>query len=390
MAQATTNRLDFRYVAQTTWDTVPSTPTFTSLRVTGVDIMHKKGTQTSNEFRTDRQLTDIIQVAANAEGGFSFELSASDFDPFFEALLATTLTTTANPGVNLQAVAASNKFVRASGSWISDGFVTGQWVKSASFTNGANNGYWHITGLTATDMTVEPTGVIVDEASTAGRSISGKYGRNGTTRKLFVIEENYADVSRFDSWLNMVGTTAELTANTGAIVTGKFNFMGKGVTPAGSTLSTGGGPTAAGTNLVFNSTSNVGAIYENSYSTALSSIIRSFKWNINNNARIVGGLTYLNPANINYGEFTVNGTIEAYFEDNTLYSHFVNHTQVSLSVRFTDSATPSHSYIFTFPAIKYSDAGKQRGAKNQEVTVPYNFQAFRDATTGCTMQIDIL
>lgn len=87
------------------------------------------------------------------------------------AQLSTTVTRTAT---DISAVAASNKFVRGSGSWITDGFAVGQSVKSSGWTGGtANNRTARtITVLTATDMTFGGTDGddIVDDAG--GESVT--------------------------------------------------------------------------------------------------------------------------------------------------------------------------------------------------------------------------
>ncbi len=87
------------------------------------------------------------------------------------AQLSTTVTTTAT---NISAVAASNKFVRGSGSWITDGFSVGRSVKASGWTGGtANNKTARtITELTATDMTFGGTDGddIVDDAG--GESVT--------------------------------------------------------------------------------------------------------------------------------------------------------------------------------------------------------------------------
>jgi len=69
-------------------------------------------------------------------------------------LLAQPSPTITRTATNISAVASARKFVRASGSWLSDGFVVGQSVKSSGWTGGtANNKHARtITAVSATDM----------------------------------------------------------------------------------------------------------------------------------------------------------------------------------------------------------------------------------------------
>jgi hypothetical protein len=75
-------------------------------------------------------------------------------------------------GVNLSVDSATSKFVRASGSWLTDGWLVGQEVESAGFSNAGNNGRWRITALTAADMTVTGAGTLVTEGAAAGRTMA--------------------------------------------------------------------------------------------------------------------------------------------------------------------------------------------------------------------------
>jgi hypothetical protein len=76
-------------------------------------------------------------------------------------------------GVNLSVDASLSKFVRASGSWITDGWCLGQRVESAGFSNAGNNGRWTISALTATDMTVtNGATTLVTEGAAAGRTMT--------------------------------------------------------------------------------------------------------------------------------------------------------------------------------------------------------------------------
>jgi len=69
----------------------------------------------------------------------------------------------------LSANAASKSFVRTAGSFTDDGFVVGQKITVAGFSNAANNGTFHITALTATTMTVSET--LANEAASGDETM---------------------------------------------------------------------------------------------------------------------------------------------------------------------------------------------------------------------------
>jgi hypothetical protein len=68
--------------------------------------------------------------------------------------------------------ATATGYARASGSFITNGFVVGMQVNATGFTNAANNGLSTVTAVTATALTVTKTGGTVVEAAGPGRTIT--------------------------------------------------------------------------------------------------------------------------------------------------------------------------------------------------------------------------
>lgn len=87
MALASTSLTQLRYIAETTPGTTPVAGNAINLRMTGESLDFGVQTETSKEIRSDRQITDVIQVGASCSGGFNLELSFKEYDPFIEALL---------------------------------------------------------------------------------------------------------------------------------------------------------------------------------------------------------------------------------------------------------------------------------------------------------------
>ena len=74
---------------------------------------------------------------------------------------ATNLSAAANGGA-----AGRSKFVRSAGSFVTDGYCYGQYVKSAGFSNTVNNGTWRVRSVSATELVVDDASdVIVDETA---------------------------------------------------------------------------------------------------------------------------------------------------------------------------------------------------------------------------------
>ena len=81
------NRVGLRYIEEVTWNTLPGTPTMAPIRFTGESLVPNVENITSEEIRSDRMVTDLIQVSRSNTGGFDFELSDGTFDTLLEGAL---------------------------------------------------------------------------------------------------------------------------------------------------------------------------------------------------------------------------------------------------------------------------------------------------------------
>jgi hypothetical protein len=81
---------------------------------------------------------------------------------------ALTLTVAECSGVNLSA--SGSGFVRASGSFLDDGFAVGMEVLSDNFTDSDNDGYWIVTAVSATTLTID--GSLNAESAGANKTLT--------------------------------------------------------------------------------------------------------------------------------------------------------------------------------------------------------------------------
>lgn len=86
---ADSNRASLRYILENSaaWGVTPASGSPREMRITGSQLAAQKETQTSNELRSDRMVSNIIEVGASAEGDVSFEFSAGAIDDFLAAFL---------------------------------------------------------------------------------------------------------------------------------------------------------------------------------------------------------------------------------------------------------------------------------------------------------------
>jgi hypothetical protein len=385
MAQAESNRVDIRFSEETVWNETPSAPTMASLPYVSEGLVYNKRSITSQLVRSDRLIEDIIEVGAGSGGPINFEYKFGDFDKLIEGALGSVFATATFTG------SAGNLDIAASGAGVQvltapaatwNSYVVGAYVR-VSGANANNNGVFRITAKTSTTLTINnATGTLQNDAD--GATVLMKYIRTGTTKKSYLVEKHFADINQFISFRGCrVGTWAmDVTAE--QIITGSFGLLGAGAFPAGATVS--GSVTPAGALSVCGATSNMGRIEEGG--VALTTKVKSVKFNLNANPRQLTAIANKFPIGINLGSFDITGSVEAYFEDLALYNKFINHTDSSLVFEF-DSAEDDRT-IITISNLKFTNAQPVGAGLNQDVTVMMDFTAKRNATDNAMMQVDLL
>lgn len=383
MGQGESNRASVYYSSEATWNETPSTPVMIALPITGESLGHKKVSASSEEIRDDRMIDNVTAVGASAEGDVNFELQYSDFLTLLEGALNSAFTTFTYTGAgavgNLQFT--GNDIVGPANTW--NALVVGQYVKVSGASQSANNGIRKVTAKTSTNLTVDGAVFAAENSSTA--TVKGKVVRNATTKKSFLIEKRYADLSKFFYFRGMRVGQLRLNVESQKMITGSLSFMGaEGIAVASSIGNATS--TAESTDPKFNATANVGTLTEGG--AAITTAIRALAMVLNNNLRKLDGVASRVPIGINTGSVNITGSIEAYFEDITLLNKFINHTSSSLSWRLTDPS--GNVLIFTLPKLYFDDGNPDVRGVNQDVMLPLNYQAVRDPTTNCMIQIDAL
>ena len=81
---SSSNLVALRLIEETTWGSLPSTPTMAAIRYTGESLITEVQTIASNEIRDSRAVADSVQVSRQISGGMDFELSFATFDTLLE------------------------------------------------------------------------------------------------------------------------------------------------------------------------------------------------------------------------------------------------------------------------------------------------------------------
>jgi hypothetical protein len=395
MALASSNRAQVRFIPEATFGVTPNTGNCTNLRATGETLAFEIQTTTSQEIRADRQITDVVQTGASTSGGVNFELSYKEYDPFIEAVLQGTWAHFGTAGLGTAAAVGINSTagtltwgVAPTGSDALTNLEVGQWFKLIAPSDAANGAYLKVASRTSTTITVDASTPIPGtgtRAAVAGTQVKSSRVKNGTTQRSFSIEKEFADVAQFFLYKGMTASKMSLQFQTGAILTGNFDFMGT-VSARSGTTQLPGTPVTSQAFDVMNAVSGVGNIYEAGVPLT-GTFIKSINLDVDNALRGQDAIGTMGFVGIASGTISVGGAVEMYLADGTMYDKLINNTSSSLSWFVRDGL--GNGYVITAEKVKFSGGGVTAGGLNQDVMLSMNWQGLMDAT-GKTLAIDRL
>jgi len=391
MATADANRTQLRYIAETTWGTTPATADMEELRLTGESLNYGIEYIQSNELRSDRMVSDLVQTGAECGGGIDFELSYATFNDFIEAAMFSTW------GSDISVATAGLAFNNGTSKITSDeataftGIVAGQWIKVANSSNASNDGYYLITTKTSNqDITVSPAPAVSVTTADEAATVNACMIRNGTTEKSFSIERYHADLTPalYFQFTGMMVNQMAFNVQANSILTGNLTFIGKDTSVATGSMSSGSVNTATN-NDVMNAVSNVAQIREGG--SAMTGVyIQGLDFTLNNNIRGLKAINVLGNADLGAGSLEVTGSMNLYLSNKDLYDKFANNTESSFSFRVSDGngAIDKNTYVFTFHRFKFESNNINATGINTDVMQNFTWRALRHATYNCMIQID--
>jgi hypothetical protein len=264
--------------------------------------------------------------------------------------------------------------------------VVGQWIYITGAANAASNGFHKVAAVDSESDWLE-----VEEAIGATETAVLTIKMlpqvvNGTSFNSCVIQRQYTDIA--DANARFLGQAISgFSLDASGTDTVKFNLDITGLSESTLTdasldaIDTDADPVTYPT-----MTTSEGVVWvrENAADYACT----SFQFQVGNNLRKKYALGTLGALDFNEGDFEVTGSMQAYFEDSTAYDKFLNQTETSLSICISDgTSTKGHAFIFDFPMVKFTDAQRVAGGRNQDIIADISWQALYDANEGITMRI---
>lgn len=382
------NQTALYFGEEVTWGTL-ATCTFQELRFTGESFAYNISNITSGEIRSDRQVTALIQTDADVTGGFNFELSYDSFNAMLEGALWSDWST--NLSISTSGIGIVDDGTLTAGTGATADVANfslatvGQWIELRGSSNATNNGYYQITAKASSEsMTVSPVpdGTVASGSDTI--TISGSYLRNGTTEHSYSVIRYHGGLAsgQYFTFLGQVVNSFNLAAQSGAILTGSFDFIGKNATLTQSSSDVASAD-AAGTNDVLNAVSNVAEVREGGTDVS-TCLVNGLDFTIANNVRGLKAIGNLGNCDIGVGKCDVTGTLTAYFKDDSLYDKYLAGTASSLSYKVEDSS--GNAYIVDMPQIEFESDGINAGGQDQDVMETLGFRAIKDPAYDYTIQ----
>lgn len=357
-------------------------------------------TEKSKQIREDRSVADIIQVGASSQGGFAFEAQYDEYDPFIEGVLQGTFTAYGTAGISTASTGTltitSPTVLTASVAYAAANVLTslerGQWFTLIPHVSASDAVKLYLASRpfrlsatvapSATVLTLDaatPINTAIISAPLAiGWRLSSSRLSNGNTMRSYSFEVQHADIGQFRQYLGMIASKMDLKLSVGSILTGAFEFMGRGFNLVQSSGMGATNPAMAFTPA--NATRGVFDILENGVSVSATTYIKSADISIDNSLRMQDAVGFFGAAGIGAGTLDASLKLEVYFANAAIYNKLLNNTATSLTIPVLD--VDGNGYIYFFPRMRYTTAKVGTGGQDQDNMLAMDATALPDITPG--------
>lgn len=365
-----------------------SPPTLQEVRFLSSGLSHEKLTEMSQEIRSDRARSKLIEVGKNAAGPLATEFIVGAYNPLVLAALmaaawvtgeATVTATTSLQATTITLTATAGTFPAAA-----------QLAKFVIMSGPASETYQGIKRVVSMSSTVlvfpRPSGII---AGFVGQEVTVEwnYARNGVTHRSFMVEQQYLglDPDYYATFLGAAVNQWTVTMEAQARVLQTFQFMATQAL-VGTSSQGDGSPTAHSTRSICNTTGNIGGLIWDG--EAFASNVAAFDFTLGNNLRNRPAISRETTLVHGKGRSEPDGTLSTYFEDPSLLEKFVEHEEASLLLPIIDPDGNLHS--FHFPHLEFPEGFPTIEGVNTDVMLDLAFNATIHEELGYIVQVDQL
>lgn len=377
MAIASGASVSLSYVAESTHGVTPGSPAMKELRATSRSINPQKGLQQSAERRSNRQVQDLRHGFRQVNGSPAFELGMTDYDDMIEAAMSGNRTAGVTTGTaTLDSVNAASAFTRASGSFVTDGFRKGDWVKPTGC--GSQTEPWFlVTGVAATTLTVHPAPVDDTGGGDEVIAVQGRTMDIGSQLKTFTFERRFADIGQYQVFRGCAVNSLAVSIQPEQLVSCSMEVIGMSFAPmSGSSV---GSPAAASYTAPFSSFD--GGLYIDGAEAA---VVTGLDFTINNGRALRPVLFNATSPEVFEGTAQVTGTLSFLLQDAALVSRFEEESEILLALRLEEFGDTGFHAV-TMPRVKINGADIDPPQEGP-VVVSAPFQALYSAAAGTSLR----
>ena len=376
MAKAQGSQVDIGYKVEVTPGTTPAGD-WNRIRKNSESIAGTAGSVESGEIRSDRKSASDIQGNKNVGGEIVTELSGISHDALIKSAMYSAFVTTDTTATTLDAVASGNKITRASGSFVTNGFIAGQWALISGFSNAANNGWVKITAVSALELTVAGQ-TLANESGGGDERVRARYIIGGVDPSHLSVVKRYTDIDKEIIFNGCVVDQMAMTVAPEAAVGLTFTLNGRG--EDAPTAITGDANNDVATTDPFTSFSGK-VLLDNVLNSNITQIDLTLA-NNNTDGFVIGSRTKVDQF---AGRANIEGTISMYFDNLDEYEDSAAHTSKNISFSLIEG---SSYFGITLPRAYYDLETPKAGDEGPLLlTGPVRAKLDSAANTDCIISL---
>lgn len=338
-----------------------------------------------NNAQVVEQRRTIQGMAGDLSGELHFPIASGALQLCIESALRSSFTTLSESQTDISFT--SNNQIDSAALADFSTLVAGQKIRVVT-TSGTNDGIYTVATSSTLQITTVETTITTENAATAGTvAITGKVIRNANTKKYLAIEKDFGAANKFFHIPAAMATGMNITLESGQIAKVTFPFIGSGIFNTAATIDDDGTYTSAGTASAYDATNHWTTFKEGgAVNSAL--FIKRMNIQISNQGEGLDACGNSRFVRAKGGELSVNGSYEAYFDDNSIWTKFENDTASSWELQL--GSTAGNTMILSLLNLKYTNSSIPAGAKNSMVMGTYTFGGQKHTTYNATFQIDLI
>lgn len=373
---ADSSQVEISYIEETSFGEIPNNG-FTRIVHTGGTFAAATQTTRSSEVRGDAQRGGAVRTALEPNATLNMELQGKVFDDFIKQLMRSTWSTAAAvSNTDIQADNTSSAFTSATVDWTTEDITTGQWVYVQGFDTSGANGWFKVTSISASDLTVTPAPS--DDTNSGGNTITveGSYIRNGTLYNSMGLQLQHTDLT--NKYRLIKGARSgqwNIDLSSQSVITGSFELMG--IDHTLETSAAGDGTVSAAPSVdPMNAVDHVTDVFLDG--TSISGQVSSFSFGANMNPRrqySINSSTNPSPFDIGLGSLDLTGSLQMYLDDDTWsqVQDYLNFTKFDLAVALV--GTDGNGYVFHFPKVVRTNEPGNVPGPDEDVFANFDFAA---------------